>query len=201
MNMKSRVLLYVASLALFSGCASYQAVSLNSLNQEYLNEMTEEPGLLVGAKAFNKLDCKNYLDRDVISEGYQPVQIMIRNNSNKTWLFSLNNVNIPIAHAQDVAQKVHTSTIGRAAGYGVGALFLWPLIIPAIVDGVKSSEANRMLDQDFAQKTARDQVIYPHSGMNSILFIPVADYRDSFNITLLDQNTQEEKEIVLNPLH
>jgi hypothetical protein len=149
------------------------------------NNTSEEP-VAVLAKAYDKADCKRYLDRNVISKGYQPVQIYIQNNSDKNYVFSMDRVSLPCARADEVAETVHTSTVGRIVGYGLGALVLWPLVIPAIVDGLKSSEANASLDNDFAAKTAREQVIYKHSHLNKLIFVPLSDYQQNFNITLMD---------------
>ena len=148
-----------------------------------------EKDVVATAKAFNKSDCKRYLDRDVIAEGYQPIQLYIENKSDKPYSFALSRVSLPVAQPEEVAQTVHTSTVGRAVGYGVGAIFLWPLAIPAIVDGVKSAEANDHLDVDYSSKAARDQVIQPHSHFNKLLFVPVNGYQSSFTVTLMDQNS------------
>ncbi len=182
----------LAMLLLLSGCASYSASPLNSLASEII---IGAGSVFIGAKAFNKADCKKYLDRDVIAEGYQPVQLYIQNSSEKDYLFALNRVSVSFATPEEVADKVHTSTVGRATGYGVGALFLWPLAIPAIVDGVKSAKANEALDNDFSAKVARDQIIFRHSHFNKLLFVPVNEYQPTFTITLVDQETNQPKKL------
>ncbi|HSX38716.1 MAG TPA: hypothetical protein VLE95_07805 [Chlamydiales bacterium] len=184
-----------------SGCASYSASPLSSLASEIvISQPSNGLGgrdVSVGAKAFNKADCKKYLDRDVISEGYQPVQIYIQNSSEKDYLFALNRISVSFATPEEVAEKVHTSTAGRAAGYGVGALFLWPLAIPAIVDGVKSAKANEALDNDFSAKVAHDQIIFRHSHFNKLLFVPVNEYQPTFTITLVEQETNRPKKLTV----
>lgn len=186
-------------LVLLSGCASYSASPLNNLGTELI--ITQSPNgmrsndVFIGAKAFNKADCKKYLDRDVISEGYQPVQLYIQNSSDKDYLFALSRVSMSSATPEEVADKVHTSTVGRATGYGVGALFIWPLAIPAIVDGVKSAKANEALDNDFNAKVARDQIVFRHSHFNKLLFVPVNEYQSTFTITLIDQETNQPKKL------
>ncbi len=181
------------SLVIFSGCASYRASSLSMLPVETVFKYTNPntPELLVVAKAFNNRDCERYLDRDILSEGYQPIQICLRNNSNKQYVFTLDRISTAIASVEEVAEKVHTSTVGRAAGYGAGALLLWPLAIPAVIDGVKSYQANKALDQDFASKAAKNKIIPAHSQMNSVLFIPLHSFEDKFTITLIDNETKE----------
>ncbi len=182
--------LFIPLLTL-SSCANYRASSLSSLSSEpMLYNTADEQEVVVLAKAYNKADCKRYLDRNVISKGYQPVQIFIQNNSDKNYHFSPDRISMPYATSDEVAEKVHTSTVARVTAYGVASFFVFPLIIPAIVDGLKSSEANASLDNDFAAKTARDQVIYKHSHFNKLIFVPVSSYQPYFNITLVDDASQ-----------
>ena len=182
------------TVLILSGCASYHAASLNTLSNETIASahISDEP-VLVAAKAFSKADCKRYLDRDVLEKGYQPVQLYIQNNSDKSYLFSLNRVGMSCARPEAVAEKVHTSTVGRAAGYGAAALVLWPMAIPAVVDGVKSAHANEALDNDFDAKAARDQAIAPHAHFNKLLFVPVSEYQQAFVLTLIEQGTNQPK--------
>jgi len=183
-------------IALLSGCASYNAAPLNNLSSDIMRSSyeTKTTDVLVTAKAYDKHDCKRYLDRNVIAKGYQPIQLYIQNNSDRSYSFSMNRIDLSYARQEEVASKVHTSTVGRILGYGVpGVIILWPLIIPAIVDGIKSSESNQALDNDFSSKIARDQTINPHSHFNKIIFVPVGDFQPSFNVTLIDQQTNKPK--------
>ncbi len=190
------VLTAMTTLVFLAGCASYSAASLNSLETALVG-ISSTDSVLATSKVFNKADCKRFLDRNVIGKGYQPVQVYIKNNSDKSYLFSLSRVSLPCVASEEVAKRVHTSTVGRAVGYGVASLFVWPMIVPAIVDGIKSAEANEHLDYDFAAKTARDQMILPHSNMNTVLFVPVNNFQEAFTITLIEEGTGKTKEITL----
>lgn len=183
-------------LFLFSGCANYKASSLNTLSSKSLQSSSEsiaKDDISIAAKTFDIADCRKYLDRNVLAEGYQPIQIYIRNNSSKNYLFAINRVSLSCARAEEVAEKVHTSTVGRAVGYGAGAIIFWPLAVPAIWDGIKSAQANEALDIDFATKTAKDQIIQPYSHFNKILFVPSSEYQPSFTVTLIEQESKEAK--------
>ena len=195
------------AMLLLSGCASYHAASLNYLPEEIITQGSEsnKKELKVAAKAFDKADCKRYLDRDVLRQGYQPIQLYIQNDSNKSYAFSLSRLNLSIAESEEVARTVHTSTIGRILWYGVPGLILspfglgLPLIIPAVVDGIKSSEANDALDVDYYVKTIKDdQVIGPHSHFNKLVFVDAAKYQSSFSLTLIEQGTKKEEIFSLN---
>ncbi len=180
-----------------TGCASYQSEPLANLTFETVSTSEKNEGIAAVAKSFDKADCKRYLDRDVIAEGYQPVQLFIQNNSNKNYLFSLNRMSLSHARSEEIADKVHTSTVGRAVGYGAAALIVWPFAIPAIVDGIKSAKANDRLDIDFSAKTARDQTIAPHSHFNKIIFVPREEYQPTFSVTLIEQETKEPKTLTV----
>lgn len=186
----------ISALILLAGCASYNATSLNTLSSDAVFASSyEKNDVLIVAKAFDKVDCKKYLDRDVLAQGYQPVQLYIENNTDKNYIFSINRISLSCARPEEVAQKVHTSTAGRAAGYGAGAILFWPLVIPAVVDGVKSSQANDALDNDFSSKAARDQIIQPHSYFNKLLFIPVSEYQPKFHIILVEKESRKTKKV------
>lgn len=182
------VFLCTVSQALFlTACARYEAESLAPIKMEYAPHSQTVKEVSVACKALSKNECKRYLGRDVVEEGYQPVQITVTNDSNRYLLFSTSALSLPCASPDAVAQSVHTSTWGRAAAYGVGALFLWPLAVPAIVDGVSSSNANLKLDNDYQSKSAHDQVIQPYSTTNAVIFVPTDSFEDHMSITLIDK--------------
>ncbi len=189
---KSALFTGLALMGLLAGCASYRAMPLDRLT--FLSGYPMREGLTVVAKAFDKGDCRTYLDRDLLEEGYQPVQIEIVNNSSASYLFSLNRVSLPCAPIEEVASSVHTSTAGRIAGYGAAAIFTCGLFaIPAIVDGVGSFEANGRLDRDFAAKGGRDQMIGAHSVLSALLFVPKSSYSDRFTVTLIEGGSASPK--------
>ncbi len=198
MKSKYKHLLVLVITALTTGCASYQAQSLPILSPQSAPYSEKKEDIEISCKAFTENDCKRYLDRDVIAKGFQPIQISINNNSKRYLLFSKNNVDLTCADPSYVASEVHTSTVARSTAYGVGALFVWPLAIPAIVDGVKSSNSNQVLDRDFFEKTSFEQTITPYGHLNGLLFIPIELFRESFSITLVDKETKESIVFELN---
>jgi hypothetical protein len=182
----------LASLIFLTGCASYSASSLALLPQEQALQSTQNSNILVTWQSYDKVDCKKYLGRDVISEGYQPIQITIRNNTNDPLYFSPQNFNIPLAPVNEVARKVHTSTAARVVGYGVPGLFIWPFLIPAVYDGIKSSSANDSLDADYEAKVMREQVIHPLSMFNGVVFVPQKYANQTIEMYLVNSKTNEK---------
>jgi hypothetical protein len=188
---KKNCLIY-STLILLTGCASYNASTLSMLPQDTAIQAKEDSNVLVSWKAFDKEDCKTYLDRDVISEGYIPVQMTIRNNSNDPMYFSPSNFSTPISSADEVAYKVHTSTGGRIAAWGIGGLIFFPLLVPAVVDGVGSANANDALDADYAAKALKEHTIQPNSSFNGVVFIPKQYAEDKIDMFLVNMKTNKK---------
>jgi hypothetical protein len=175
---------------LLSGCAKYRAQPLDRLATCVSNK--KEPLIAFAYRALNKSESKRYLGRDVLAKGYQPVHITFSNNTNRYLNFSKANISMQCVSASEIAHKVHTSTVARATSYGVASLFLWPLAIPAIVDGVGSSQANEKLDEDFSRKELCNQVVSPFSTINGLIFVPVEKFDPEFKITLVDADNHDQ---------
>lgn len=195
---KTNLLTIAAVAALFTGCASYQANSLSALDPNYVKNYSEVQGMEIGCKAYTVDDCFTYLDRNVIAKGYQPIQLTFRNNTDKRYIFSSKDVSIPCANPEEVSRTVHTSTVGRVTGYGVGGLLFWPLFIPAVVDGIKSSNANTALDKDFDEKAKDSFLIAPHSYSKTLIFVPKAHFSPVFDISLLDEESGRRQVVTLS---
>lgn len=173
-------------LVLMVGCARYSSQPITHLTTLGSSNRQDQ----VVSFAYNKFsldDCKRYLDRNVLSKGYQPVLLTLSNDTNRYLTFSKSNLSLPSVSALEVAQKVHTSTIARVAAYGIpGVLFLWPLVIPAVVDGIGSSKANEKLDMDFLRKELSDQVLAPYSKASGIVFVPREKFNNDFKLKFVD---------------
>ena len=187
-----KVVSFFLVMLLLSACASYKGATLSTLQPEFAPYAEKQDDITLAVKAFTPEDCKRFFDRDIIEKGYQPVQLTINNNTNKYLLFSQQGISLPCASAQEVAEKCHTSTVGRSTAYGVAGLLIWPLLIPAVVDGVKSSNANESLDRDFEAKTSDQAVIQPYVTHNGIIFIPTSSYQNAFQVTLVDRETKQK---------
>lgn len=171
------------------GCASYSASSLTALTPTPVKSTTSGSEFTVACKAYNRMDCQRYLDRNVLEMGYQPVQIYIKNDTNKTYTFSPDKLSMPLANVNAIVKKAHTNTAARVTGYALGGFFIWPLWIAAIVDGMKSQEANELLDSDFDAKVAKNVDLSPGESYNSIVFVRKDDYKSHFTATLQEQNS------------
>lgn len=194
-----RKLAYLAGALIFlSGCASYHSASLAALSPQFVTEYAEMEGLSIGGKAFSEEECITYLDRDLLKKGVQPIQLTFYNQTDKSYLFSTEQVGLSAALPEDVAKKVRTSTLGRIVGYTVGAVFIPALIIPAVVDGIRSYQANQQLTQDFSQKASDHFTIPPGTFKVTLLFVPKEKFLPSFDLTLIEEETGTPKTVTLH---
>lgn len=180
-----------------TGCASYSASMLTTLPVEEARPLHQNSNVLVSCKIFSQQDSRTYLGRDLIAEGYIPVQMTIRNNGSDPMYLNPANFNFVVPPVSEVANKVHTSTTARVMGWGIPGLIIFPLLIPAVYDGIKSNEANAALDADYLDKAIKEQTIQPHSSFNGIVFIPREQAGKSVEVYLVNQRTSEK---VLCPL-
>lgn len=190
---KKHLFIY-GSLILLAGCANYSASALsNQAAIESTHSLSEnEPNVLLSWKFFNKKECEKYLGRNLISSGYVPVQITVQNNSSDPMYLSTDNFSIPLPSLNEVTKKAHTSTAGRVVAWGVGGLILWPLMIPAVYDGICSSQANDALDKDYDSKTLKEHTIRPHTSFSRIVFVPKEKIKQTIEMFLLNEKTNEK---------
>ncbi|MCH9628089.1 MAG: hypothetical protein S4CHLAM2_17410 [Chlamydiales bacterium] len=182
-------LLFVILLAATS-CVRYGTGELCDL------QLAPSETVTIAAKAYTKMDCRRYLNTNVLQSGYQPIQICIDNPTDSPYFFSTSRVTLPVAPTTEVSRTAHTSTAGRIAGYGAATLLASPLFaVPAVVDGYRSCEANDQIDLDFLVKAARDCTIGPRSQANMILFVPIREYKENFTVTLIDTSTHDRVNI------
>lgn len=193
--MKKIALLTLTLLA--TGCASYNAISLAALSPQFCKEFKEVEGVSIGCKKLSEEECYTYLDRPMQKNGYETVQVTFYNKSDKSYVFSKANIGLPCAPLEEVTKKAHTSTVGRFAGYLAGALVITPLIIPAIVDTIRSHSANIKLDKDFCDKSESQFIVGPGSYKVTLLFVPKEKLPPLFDLTLIEQDTGDAKTVKL----
>jgi hypothetical protein len=176
------------------GCASYSAGRLPSSDVTTFKTMQEQDGLKVAVKFFDARESKQIFSVAKVGELYQPVYIAIDNRSKNVYQFakrtSINKQSVP---AEEVAKNCGFSTVGRATTYGVAGIFIWPLLIPAVVDGVGSAQANQKMEADYLYKEIKDDRIQPNGLLNGVLFVDKMKEGEEFLIRLQNADTNEIK--------
>ncbi|MFA5336320.1 MAG: hypothetical protein WC324_05305 [Candidatus Omnitrophota bacterium] len=180
----------VVSLFL-EGCASYRGGLLPSKDVMNYEKKQVQKEVYVVADFLDTKETKQIFQFDLQSRGIQPVFIIMDNRSLVTYDFKKSDLNKQVMSSQEVADKCKFNTAGRATAYGVAGIFIWPFLIPAVVDGVGSSEANRKIEDDYAFKELQDGRLTPNALMNGIVFVPKMKEGEDFTIRLKDMETFE----------
>lgn len=171
------------------GIAHYRAVPLNFINKAHIseNEMSFE------YKIFNPKDCRRFLGRpQIIRKGYTPIQISITNNTDQMLIMSLDNISLPATPYYTIAELVKFHTSKRVVAWGIPGLFIWPFLIPAIMEAIESPRANENLIADYANKALTNGMIKPFSTLNGIIFVPNSQVNSFFSITLIGSGNNEK---------
>jgi hypothetical protein len=159
----------------------------------YIGSMVEpfrHEGLYIEARAYNARDSETYLSRNLLSKGYQPVQLTIQNNTGKTYFLSKNGVDLPAASAQKVSSYVIKHYIPRSIAMKVASFFFWPFVFPSVVDTIVTWRHHAHMKEDYMAKTLKEQEpLIPYSTTHRILFVPRGDYSDHFTLHLREAKT------------
>lgn len=109
------------------------------------------------------------------------------NNTDRSFKFSLTDFSFPCVSYDQVANEVEFNTTKRVTLWGIGAFFIFPLIIPAIMEAVESPKANQQLYTDFAKKSLTDQIIAPYETINGLIFVASEHFDLNFSFTVTDK--------------
>jgi hypothetical protein len=186
-----KIFVAIASGFLLSGCATYHSGRLPTRDVFAYQNRQEQNGLHMAVKFFEPSESREIFQRNIGEKGIDPVFIVIDNRSKNTFQFSKSMVNKNTIPADEVAKMCHFSTVGRATGYGVAGLFIWPLLIPAVVDGMGSASANERMRDDFSYKEIKDERISPNGLLNGVLFIEKMKSGEEVAIRLQNVETNE----------
>ena len=148
---------------------------------------------MAAAYFFNATESKKTFGVGKVYRLYQPVFIAINNRTTDTYTFRRESMKPASVSAEDVAKECKFSTAWRAGTYGVMGLFLLPLIIPAIVDGIGSAQANKEMKTDYLLKEIPNGEIDPGAALFGVAFVERKNYDGTLTISLKDVNRTDEK--------
>lgn len=188
--MKKLIPILILSVVV-SGCATYQAGRLPSSDVSALSNSQDQDGLKVAVKFFDARESKQIFGVGKVAEKYQPVYIAIDNRTKSVYEFKKQDLNKPSVPSEEVAKTCGFNTAGRATAYGVAGLFIWPLLIPAVVDGVGSSNANQKMQSDFMYKEIHDDRIQVNGLLNGVVFLD--KMKDGEEIVVRLHNTENNE--------
>lgn len=193
--MKNKLFALICSgtclLALFLTTEHFSFLPFSPIQISKYTFTSKERGLWVTSKAVSKEESKLVLQRDLVSKGYQPVQISIQNNTPKTYLIKTDNLAGIKVSSQTLANEVLKSAIPRSIGLKIASFFFWPLAIPSAIDGIHTMHTYSSLKKDYQAKELRNEQIPPYATINRILFVKSDNYKPPFHIKLIDYHSGE----------
>lgn len=177
------------SAGFLGGCAKYTPREL----QKPIGLSKEVENVKVTAAVLTDADCHYYFSRRMASKGFVAVQLMIQNKGKETFVLDMNDVGLQLEDQRSIARALHLNTFNRVVAYLIPSLFLWPFIIPAAVEGVKSNNANRSLDRDFSRRIIDGDsrlIIRPGSTVNKVMVVRNENLQSSFDLVIQNKNTK-----------
>lgn len=161
-----------------------------------LSSDTGRKRVIITSKVFNASDSKKYLSRDLLSRGFQPIQLTIHNNTTST--VSIEDVDMPQVAPSKVALKVTKDAVPRAIGYKIASLIFWPFMIPSTIDGIRTLNTHSKMVADFEAKAVKSEAILPYSVVQRILFIKDKDFKKHTKVQIYDQTTGKTESYKVN---
>lgn len=191
--MKNKLLIpVVALIGLFSLLAGWMSPQGQSASVPSLMRTDNSKKLTIQTKKYTPEESKKYLSRDLLSRGYQPIQVTIHNNTSST--ITIEDIDTPQARAGEVARKISSEVLPRRAGYTIAGLLFWPFIVPSAIDGFKNLQNYSKMKRDFAARSVKLETIAPFSTLDRILFVPCDEVKETLTITMYDQFTGKMQE-------
>ncbi len=186
----------VALLGLASILTSFERFdrkALASLETSLPAFSADAKGLTVSAKKYTSGESKDYLNRNLMSSGYQPIQITVQNNTPDAYNFSREGVSLPTASPSKVAMSVSKKGLPRAIGLKVASFFFWPFIIPDTINGIHAMKSHYKMRKDYGAKAVKekDEEISPYSTVHRVIFVPKDEVRETLTVTLLSKEDKD----------
>jgi hypothetical protein len=157
---------------------------------------SNEETLQVTAKTLNFKECKQLLGYDLISQGIQPIQFTIQNNSPNEYSLGPNSIDLNAIDSKKVAHTIRNLTLPRGIGFKIAGFLFWPLMIPGTVDTVRSLHSYQVLKKDYHAKAMKEEIIPAYSVFHRILFVPQMELKQNFTMTFVE--TTKHKQLVFD---
>ena len=161
-------------------------------NPEMLKSMVkskihfEDAGIEVEVKVFTEEECKKIFVHNLIQSGYYPVQLTIHNDTEKTYSICPSSVDLKSATPKEILNKIAKKSLPRKIAYSIIGFFFWPMAIPSAIDDMVSHKLKKHREKGMLAKSVKVETIPAYSTVTRIIFIPKAELKKDFTITLID---------------
>lgn len=190
----------IGMMAILTSWEGFRHGPMAALSSSMIAFATEAKGLKVTAKSYSKGESKKYLNRNLQSLGYQPIQITVENNTTDAYLLSRDSISQPNDLARKVASKVIKKALPRSIGLKIASLFFWPLMIPSTIEGIYTLKTHAQVRKDLSAKGLKEagEEVAPYSTYNRVIFVPKDEVRETLTVTL---NAKEDPKKAYSFIH
>jgi hypothetical protein len=196
--MKNKNLKWVAgALSLFLITASMHQQHTLPVDPQTVNTSLPfekaQNGVQTSAKTYDDHQSKAYLHYNLITSGYTPVEITIKNHTGKSYALSAASVPLPLATSQDVAWSMTKKKIPGSIGLKILSFFFWPLMIPSTIEGITTYRSHKSLAKDLEAKTLKkkDEIIPPYTTVTRVLYVKKDGLQQEFSVALQEVDGKE----------
>lgn len=190
---KLSIIAFIGLGAILMSWDSFAHRGLAKLGNAAVAFSKEANGLRVTVKKYSTGESKEYLDRNLIRHGYQPIQVTVENNTTRSYALSQDGISQPCASPGKVANSVSKKALPRSIGLKIASFFFWPLMIPSTIDGIFMLKTHAQMKKNYSAKAVKEESeeIAPYTTVSRVLFIPKKEVKDSLTVTLNSQDQSE----------
>ena len=160
----------------------------------------EEGRVSISVKPLSEAESEQYLKSDVLNLGYKPIQITIENQSPDPYLIHAESISLPSIDSNVIAKATQKGSLPTSIGLKVAGFIFWPFCIPSGMHGIKTLQNYQKIQKDLWVKSVKEEIIPPYTTMNRVFFVKTEDFKDSFYVTLINQETLESKVFAISRL-
>lgn len=197
--------LLILSIICFSGCLKKQPKKLPSLERIptiYNPDFQEESdNVVVKVKKLNSTESSDLLTVNTLKQGFLPIVITVKNNSNNILYFNPEATNLPIVSPEFVAKQCHWKNFELTSSTGYLAVFyFWQALIPIAYGSYWMRSRNCNITEavcKHAINTWESIKILPLETLNKILFLEEYNTPKSFLLKLFNKDQKEIKTFIV----
>lgn len=154
-----------------------------NLKEAFLDPVTFSYRVLTAKECKECLNAKN-----LIKKGYQPIQITVTNNSDKTISISSENFSLPCVSADEVTEVLYQSRRKQSRNLGIAGIFCgWTLMVPSIVRSYGADDYHSEMHKSLTEKSLQAAVL-PGATASGLVFVKRKDFRSDFSLSLHNKN-------------
>lgn len=190
--MRKKILISVI-ISLFLITVSYVRPIPIAIEPQSFPFESVQQGVRVSSKQYGEIESKAYLHSNLLSLGYKPVEITIKNYTGKSYALSAASVPLSCATSGDVAWSMTKKRIPASLGLKIASFFFWPLAIPSAIEGIYTYKSHRALSKDLEAKTLKEkeEIIPPYATVTRVLYVKEKGFQEAFSVALQEINGKE----------